>query len=246
MTGAWIAIGVLALGAFGAAMLFAREGRRVWTLLASALVFALAGYACQGSPDLAGAPREASTTVSPTSDALIDARRAFYNVEGILPSRFVVTADGFSRRGQYIDAAGLLRNGVNENPQDGEAWLALGLALSEHTRGQITPAVAYAFQRAREASPGNPAPGYFRGLIALRSGALGEARGLWAQALSDAPEDAKGRDYLVQQLERLDGVIGILGERARQQGAQQPPQGSPPMAPPMMGPSPVGPTVPDS
>lgn len=227
MTGTWIAIGILSLVAFGAAMLVAREGRSVWTLLASAMVFALAGYAWQGSPDLAASPRQASTTVSPTSEALIEARRAFYNVEGILPSRFVVTADGFSRRGQNLDAAGLLRNGVNEDPEDGEAWLALALALSEHTRGRITPPVAYAFLRAREASPGNPAPGYFRGLIALRSGELGEAREYWAEALSEAPEDAKGREYLAQQLERLDGVIRILGERSRQQGA--------PQMPPMMG-----------
>lgn len=213
MIAVWIAIAVLALGAFGLAMLFAGEGRSVWTLLASALVFALAGYAWQGSPGLPADPRQASRELSPTGDALIETRRAFYNAEGILPARYVITADGFSRRGQHVDAAGLLRNGVDEDPEDGEAWLALGIALAEHTRGRVTPPVAYAFQRAREESPGNPAPAYFRGLVALRSGQLGEARDFWAQALEEASDNARGREYVAQQLQRLDGVISVLGER---------------------------------
>lgn len=135
MIGTWIAIGVLALAAFGVAWLVAGEGRRVWTLIASALVFALAGYAWQGSPDLPGSPRSAKVEVSPTSESLIDLRRSFYNIEGIMPARFVVTADAFSRRGKHRDAAGLLRNGVHENSEDGEAWLALALALAEQTKG---------------------------------------------------------------------------------------------------------------
>ena len=218
----WIAIVALAVIAFGIGFLISGEGRRVWTLLASALVFALAGYAWQGSPDLAASPRQAEREVTPTSDALIDARRAFYNVEGIPPSRYVVIADGFSRRGQHADAAGMLRNGVSENPEDGEAWLALALALAEHSRGQVTPPVGYAFDRARRASQGNPAPYYFRGIIAMRSGALGEAREYWAQGLAEADENTKGREFVTQQLERLDGVIGVLGERAPQTAPQAP------------------------
>ncbi|GAB5349661.1 tetratricopeptide repeat protein [Alteriqipengyuania sp. 357] len=218
MIATWIAIGVLALAALGVGLLAAREGRRVWTLLASALVFALAGYAWQGSPDLAAAPKQAENTIMPTSENLIESRRGFYNIEGIQPSRYVVMADAFSRRGQHVDAAGLLRNGVSENPQDGEAWLALALALADHTRGRVTPPIDYAFQRAREATPDNPAPDYFRGLLAMRTGDLVGARDFWAQAIADIPEDARGREYVAQQLERLEGVIKVLGERPPQRG----------------------------
>lgn len=239
MSGAWIAIGVLALVALAAGLLIAREGRRVWTLLASALVFALAGYAWQGSPDQPGAPTRSVSDVSPASEALIETRRRFYNVEGIMPSRFVVTADGFSRRGRHVDAAGLLRNGISENPEDGEAWLALGIALSEHTRGRLTPPVAFAFQRAREASPGNPAPAYFLGILAMRSGALGEARDYWRQAVEDADEDALGREYVAAQLERLEGVIGVLGENPRRRAPMMQPQAGPqPQAQPEPAPTP--------
>ncbi len=228
MTGTWIAIAVLALAAFGVGLLVAREGRRVWTLLASALVFALAGYAWQGAPGLPSAPQQSTSESSPASDALISARRAFYNSEGMQPSRFVITADGYARRGRHAEAAQLLRLGVTENPKDDEAWLALALALAEHTRGVMTPPVTYAFERAQEAAPGNPAPGYFRGLVALRSGQLGEARDLWAQTLADADKDAKGREYVAQQLERLDGVIKVLGERS---GAAAPAAGPTPQSP---------------
>ena len=219
----WLAIAALALVAFSAGFLISGEGRRVWTLLASALVFALAGYAWQGSPDLAGSPRQAERDASPTPDASIDARRAFYNIEGIPPSRYVMIADGFSRRGQHADAAGMLRNGVSENPEDGEAWLALALALAEHSGGQINPPVGYAFDQSRKASPDNLAPYYFRGLLALRTGALGEAREFWAEGLENAGDDAKGREFVAQQLERLDGVIGVLGEGARQPAVPPPP-----------------------
>ena len=220
MTATWIAIGVLALVTFGIGMLIAREGRQVWTLLASAMIFALAGYAWQGAPDLPGSPRQAVDTVMPASEALIDVRRSFYNVEGIQPSRYVVMADGFSRRGRHIDAVGLLRNSVSEDADDGEAWLA----LADHTRGRVTPPVAYAFERAREASPGSPAPAYFQGLMRMRMGDLGGARDYWRQAVEDAPEDARGRDYVAAQLERLEGVIGVLGENPQSRAPMmQPP-----------------------
>jgi cytochrome c-type biogenesis protein CcmH len=243
MIGTWIAIGVLALAAFGVAWLVAGEGRRVWTLIASALVFALAGYAWQGSPDLPASPRFATAEVSPMSDSLIELRRSFYNIEGIMPARFVVTADGFSRRGQHRDAAGMLRNGVDENTNDGEAWLALALALAEQTKGRATPPVEYAFERAREASPGNPAPSYFRGIVSMRGGALGDARDFWAQAVEDAPEGARGREYVAAQLERLDGVIRVLGEREMEERPAM--RGAPDMqapgAQPQTGPAQPGP-----
>ena len=53
MIGTWIAVGGLALVALGAALLFARESRQVWTLFAAALVFALIavlGYVAATSP----------------------------------------------------------------------------------------------------------------------------------------------------------------------------------------------------
>ena len=159
MIGVWIAIAILALAAFGVAMLLAGEGRQVWTLLASALVFALAGYAWQGRPGLPDEPRQASREISPTGDALIETRRAFYNAEGILPSRFVITADGFSRRGQHVDAAGLLRNGVDENPKDGEAWLALGIARTYAGPGDASRGLRVRACPSRIA--GQPGPGLF-------------------------------------------------------------------------------------
>jgi len=109
--------------------------------------------------------------------------------------------------------------------------LALALALAEQSGGTITPPVGYAFERARDASPGNIAPGYFLGLLALRGGALAEARDLWADALSQASENAMGREFVSQQLERLEGVIRVLGDGATQRGPQAGPMMPPPATP---------------
>ena len=119
---------------------------------------------------------------------------------------------------------------------------ALALALAEQTKGRVTPPVEYAFERARAASPGNPAPSYFRGIVSMRGGALGEAREFWAQAVEDAPEGARGRDYVAAQLERLDGVIRVLGERAMEErpAMQGAPGMQPPGSQPQMGPAQPG------
>ena len=128
--------------------------------------------------------------------------------------RFVITADGFTRRGQYADAANFLRNAVSENPGDGEAWVALGNVLVEHAEGQPTAAALYAYSRAEALLPANPAPAYFLGLSLLRAGRPGETRALWAELLASAPGDAPWREALAERLARLDAMLGTAPEAA--------------------------------
>lgn len=201
---------LLAALAFALAAFGLRLPRGAWTLFGAALLFGLTGYALQGSPGQAGAPKAAAENRTDTGEGLVEARRQMFE-PGQQPSRFVTVADGFARRGQYADAAGILNGAIEENPRDAEAWLALANALVEHADGQLTPAALHAYGRAEALAPDNPAAPFFLGVALIRGGRLVEARGLWADLLERTPADAEWRPLLAERLERLDLLIGQMG-----------------------------------
>ncbi len=207
----FIPILLLGAAAFAFAVVALRLPRSAWALLGAALLFGLTGYALQGSPGQAGSPKVATSDLASEGEELVEARRAIYGPAP--PSRFVTVADGFARRGQFADAAGILRGSLDENPNDPEAWLALANALVEQADGQLTPAAAFAYDRAERADPGQPGPGFFLGVALIRSGRLMQARTLWADMLDKAPEDAAWRDGLKERLDRLDVLIAQTGNQ---------------------------------
>ena len=200
---------LLAATVFAFAVVVLRLPRAGWTLLGAALLFGLAGYALQGSPGQAGAPKASGSKTGSEGVELVEARRAIYGPAP--PSRFVTVADGFARRGQFGDAAGILRASLADSPADGEAWLALANVLTEHAGGQLTPAAAFAFERAERVDPSNPGPGFFLGVALIRNGRLQQARSLWAGMLAGAPADASWRKGLEERLVRLDELIAQSG-----------------------------------
>ena len=200
---------LLAVAAFAIAVLALRLPRTGWALFGAALLFGLAGYALQGSPGQSGAPKAATDQAAGIGVALVDARRDLYGPAP--PSQFVTLADGFARRGQFADAAGILRGSLDEHSQDAEAWLALANALVENAEGQLTPAAMYAFSRAERVDPASPGPGFFLGVALINSGRPAEARKLWADMLTRSPADAPWRDGLKERLDRLDVLIAQMG-----------------------------------
>ncbi|MBX7495724.1 hypothetical protein K3172_07625 [Qipengyuania sp. 6B39] len=205
----WLPILALALATFAVAVVVLKLPRTVWMLFGAALLFGLAGYGVSGSPGQPAAPKAAEPELAAqTGELIVKARREFYP-EGVLPSRFVVTADAFARRGDFESSARFLRNAVTENPRDGEAWLALGNSLVEHADGKLTAAALFAYQRAEELQPMNPAPTYFLGLTFLREGNPVRTRELWVDLLEKAPEDSEWRPLLQDRLARLDALLGI-------------------------------------
>ncbi|GMM93997.1 tetratricopeptide repeat protein [Qipengyuania sp. MTN3-11] len=202
----WLPILALAALVFLVAAFLLKLPRSVWTLFGAALLFGLAGYATQGSPGQGGSPKQLTPEAVETGELIVEARREFFPANE-MPSRFVVTADAFARRGDFAQSAQFLRNAVEENPQDTEAWIALGNALTEHADGQLTAAGMYAYSRAEQLAPRNPAAGYFAGLGLLRSGQPGRARAIWADLVASAPEDAEWRPALEERLARLDAML---------------------------------------
>jgi cytochrome c-type biogenesis protein CcmH len=202
---------VLAALAFAFAALALRLPKSGWALTGAALLVGLAGYALQGSPGQTGSPKAAVRSLSREGETLVETRRALF---GPIPdNRFVTVADGFARRGQFGDAAGILRGAIDRSPRDPEAWLALAIALTEQADGRLTPAALFAYDRAQRFAPGNPGPGLFLGVSLIRSGRLPEARALWAEMLIDAPADAPWRAAMQERLDRLDSILAEAGGR---------------------------------
>ncbi len=208
----WFPLIALALVAFVLAAFVVKLPRSGWALFGAALLFGLAGYALQGSPGLAGSPKLAGAKNDAGNFALVDARRQMFNPDRA-PSRYVTVADGFARRGQFEDAAGILSGAVSQNSNDGEAWLALANALVEHADGSLTPAALYAYGQAQEVLPGHPGPSYFLGVSLIRSGQPVEARKLWAETLERAPADAPWRQQMEERLARLDELLAQIGNQ---------------------------------
>lgn len=202
----WLPILALAALAFVAAAFVLRLPKAGYTLLGAALLFGLAGYALQGSPGAPAAPGKPAADAGQTGALLVEARREFFSA-AILPSRFLITSDAYARRGDQLRAAAFAESAVEENPNDVEAWTALGNTLSEHAGGQLTPAALYAYSQAERRAPASPAPGYFLGLAMLRTGQPARARAIWAELLAAAPADAPWRPGLAERLARLDALL---------------------------------------
>ena len=205
----WLAILALAALGFVLAAFVFNLPRSSWTLFGAALLFGLAGYATQGSPDQPAAPKDAQVLDPQSGEAMVDARKEFYD-EGVLPSRYVVTADGFTRRGQYRDAIDFLRNAVAENPNDSQAWVAMANTLVEHANGTLSEAAEYAYARAKASEPDNAASDYFHGIALIRNSRFEDARELWASALEASPENARYRADLAARLAALDQAIARI------------------------------------
>ena len=205
----WVAVIALALLGFVATAWLGRLPREGYALFGSAMLLGLAGYALQGSPGLPSTLPSTPTISQENGEALITARREMFG-QALPPARYVAVADAFTRNGQSQDAVGFLSNAVRDDPDDAEAWTALGLALVDHADGNLTQPASDAFREAERAAPYQPAPPYFLGVAQLGDGQLFQAREQWQRAIERTPGDAPYRDRILQQTARLDAILAQL------------------------------------
>ena len=214
-----LAIG-LAIAAFMAMAFVLRLPKAAWTSVLAALALGLAGYAAQGSPDLAGAPSSVAPAAEGSGQAMVELRRA------VVPSRFhsgssrLLIADALARRDRPEDAATMLRGAIRVAPRDAESWLALGNALVAATDVRLTPAAQYAYRRAEALAPESPGVPFFLGIAQLQANNFLDARMLWGEALRRAPDGSEERAAIEARVARLDE---ILRQIVAAQEAQQPP-----------------------
>lgn len=203
----WISAIALAVACFAAIALLFRVPQKGWAIVLAALALGLAGYGLQASPSLPGAPKAAASAEKDEGAQIVELRKAMVAEPQHSRSPFTVTADGMMRHGEYDTAANFLAGVVAKNPDDGDAWLALGTALSFQADGLLTPASQLAYNRAASELPQSPGPPFFAGLALIREGKLIEAHKLWTHSLAALPSDAPGRDILAERLAELDQLM---------------------------------------
>jgi cytochrome c-type biogenesis protein CcmH/NrfG len=202
----WISLAILGALTLGALRLFGLRGAML-QLTAAALLFGAAGYAVQGRPNLAGAPRE--FTAKPAPLPLTGARRALMGQFNDA-DRWITIAEGYASRGDTRSAVGVLGSAVREHPTDAFLWTGYGNALFDHA-GTLTPAAHQAYARALELAPNHPAPHFFLGLALARSGDREGALAQWQPILAAAPPNASWRPL-------VESGIAMLNKTARAGG----------------------------
>lgn len=196
-------IGLLALIAVSLGLLWMFRIRGAMLQLAGAtLLFGAAGYAMFGRPELPSAFGLAEARQAPIP--LTKLRHAFFGRFGPT-EHWLLISESYARRGDTRRAAGVLQSAVREHPGDPILWIGLGNALVDHS-GTLTPASELAYRRAAELLPTHPAPGFFFGLAAARSGDPQTAIALWRQILLEAPADASWRPLVEDALAALEGA----------------------------------------
>ena len=170
-------------------------------LALAALMLGGAGYALQGRPSLAGAPKPAGQKFAPVP--LTEPRQAMLGRFN-QTDRWLTIAEGYASRGQTEDAVNVVRSGLKAHPDDFGLWIGLANALVDHS-GMITPAADLAFARARAIAPKHPAPLFFEGLALARSGKREEALLLWRRALALTPAGTSYRPIIAGGIEALEG-----------------------------------------
>ncbi|MES2156653.1 MAG: cytochrome C biosynthesis protein [Pseudomonadota bacterium] len=205
MTGWLIALGLVVL-TFLALLLIGRIPRAAREITAAALLLGLAGYAWQGNPGLAGAPRSVKQTEGQFDEQLAQQRRGLAERYGPA-AQWLVMSDGLGRQGKTKDAANILLSGLRQTPGDANLWLGLGNALVAHADGVVSPGADFAYRRALALDTEGPAPRYFYGLALARNGQLQAARDLWAPLAASAPQGSQVKAELDANIARIDAML---------------------------------------
>lgn len=175
------------------------RGPGVRELGVAAIVIAAAGYGWQGSPDLPASPATASA-----KQRFDPAATPWGELGGVYgeAAQYVVMSSGLVRSGSTGAAVAAARSGLRKHPDSAALWHALGIALTAHAEGLVTPAASFAFARAAALDGEALAPRYFAGLALAQAGDRDGARRVWT-AMLGAPGTGPWRAALAQDLAAL-------------------------------------------
>lgn len=213
----WFLVLLLAAAAFVGLRYAARLDWSTVRLVGAGLLLAIAGYAWQSHPTLGGKPGQAAgeneqTRIGGETFAVL--RRPILG-EFDQASRWLGMADSYLAQGDSLNAARILRSGIRAHPRDPDLWIGLGNALFLHAGAKITPASEFAFDRAQQLAPRNPAPLFFRGMAFAQAGGFAEAEQAWRQTLALLPAGTSWRPLVEERLQLVRQLLAMAEARQR-------------------------------
>lgn len=205
----WAAMLLLAAATLLGLWRWIRRDMSALQFVAAALLLALAGYAWQGQPSLAGAPKARGTGGRQQPSDFAQLRRPLLG-EFYHAGAWLTAAEVLVQTGSTESAVNLLRGRLEQSPRDMHLWLGLGDALVQHTGGLLTPAAEMAFNRAAQAAPDHPAPRFFYGLALARNGQVVAAEQYWREVLA-MPQTSEAWREMVGQAQRVAAEMRAMG-----------------------------------
>lgn len=171
-------------------------------LVGAALSLGLVGYALQGHPGVASAFPQTGPEAQPAPSGNDD------TASNELIGRFGGEAETLKQAEAYFKirrpdlAARVIKLGLARNRNSPALWTGLGNALVAHSKGALTPAAQFAYDRALRMTPGYPGALYFYAVTLAENGRADEARPLFRQLLDGVPMDSPFRAQLESDLSR--------------------------------------------
>ena len=200
----WLIFLLLAAAAFLLPWRLGRLDRASGMLVLASLFVAAAGYALQGEPGLPGAPFVPVVRQGLRRDMLFAAERQQFLGRFGPVANYLGDADAMNRIGEDRAAVTVLQTAIGKYPRDPDLRIGLAHALFVQADLTMAPAVALALDQAQALRPDDPAPRYFRGLMALEGGDPGAGERQWRALYAALSADSPWRTPLATRLRFFD------------------------------------------
>jgi cytochrome c-type biogenesis protein CcmH len=205
----WIVMLLLAAAVMLGLWRWLRRDLGAMQFVGAAMLLALAGYAWQGQPGLAGAPKaQVEAEPLPPTDFAQLRRPLLGEFDGA--GTFLTMSDAMISSGNTLAAVRTLRNQLDKTPRDMDLWLGLADALIQHAGGMLTPAAEMAFNRAAQVAPDHPAPRFFYALALARMRQF-DAADQFLQQVLDMPQTSETwRTYVGRAREAVASMREVM------------------------------------
>jgi len=178
-------------------------------------------YAATGSPHLPAQPLHARLDDNPanaTVDELVTRAESHLNANPEDGRGWDVLAPIYLRMGRYDDAADALRNSMRLLGSTADREVLFAEALVGAAKGNSTPEVRAALERALTLEPKHERARFLMGAALAQEGRAGDAARAWQALLADLPADSPWRGAVSQALGKLSATSDARGPLAERDG----------------------------
>ncbi|HEY0325987.1 MAG TPA: tetratricopeptide repeat protein, partial [Allosphingosinicella sp.] len=134
----WVVMLVLALLVAAGLWRWIRGDMGMIQFLGAALLLALAGYAWQGRPGLAGAPKAPPPPTQQQPDSAFAEMRPELMGQFNNAAHWLGLAESYQRTGNTKEGVEIIQNALRRTPDNADLWVGLGNALIQHADGLMT------------------------------------------------------------------------------------------------------------